>query len=64
VSEEDGFVTFQARVGDKIGGSKETIPVCIPGCRVRAAVVSAHSSKGLHKISSVWRLFKLSVIAK
>jgi hypothetical protein len=31
VSDEDGFVTFQARVGDKIGGSKETIPVRIPG---------------------------------
>lgn len=30
VSDEDGFVTFQARVGDKIGGSKETIPVRIP----------------------------------
>ena len=24
VSDEDGFVTFQARVGDKTGGSKET----------------------------------------
>ena len=31
VSHENGFVTFQARVGDKIGGSKETIPVRIPG---------------------------------
>ena len=31
VSDEDGFVTFQARVGDKIGGSKETIPVRLPG---------------------------------
>ena len=31
VSDEDGFVTFQARVGDKIGGSKETIRVRIPG---------------------------------
>ena len=31
VSDEDGFVTFQARVGDKTGGSKETIPVRIPG---------------------------------
>ena len=31
VSDEDGFVTFQARVGDKIGGSKETIPIRIPG---------------------------------
>lgn len=31
VSHENGFVTFQARVGDKTGGSKETIPICIPG---------------------------------
>lgn len=31
VSDEDGLVTFQARVGDKIGGSKETIPVRLPG---------------------------------
>ena len=31
VSDSDGFVTFQAGVGDKIGGSKETIPVRIPG---------------------------------
>jgi hypothetical protein len=31
VSEEDGFVTFHARAGDKIGGSTETIPVRIPG---------------------------------
>ena len=31
VSHEDGFVTFMARVGDKIGGSKETIPVRVPG---------------------------------
>jgi len=31
VSDEDGFVTFQARIGDKTGGSKETIPVRLPG---------------------------------
>jgi len=31
VSDEDGCVTFQARLGDKTGGSKETIPVRIPG---------------------------------
>lgn len=31
VSDEGGFVTFQARVGDKTGGSKQTIPVRIPG---------------------------------
>lgn len=31
VSDEDGFVTFQARVGDRTGGSKETIPVRLPG---------------------------------
>ena len=34
VSDEDGFVTFQARVGDKIGGSKETIPVRLPGAEL------------------------------
>ncbi len=31
VSDEDGFVTFLARVGDKTGGSDETIPIRIPG---------------------------------
>jgi hypothetical protein len=31
VSDEDGFVTFLARAGDKTGGSKEIIPVRIPG---------------------------------
>lgn len=31
VSHDNGFVTFQARVGDKTGGSKETIPIRIPG---------------------------------
>ena len=31
VSDEEGCVTFQARVGDRIGGSKEMIPVCLPG---------------------------------
>jgi hypothetical protein len=31
VSDEDGFVAFQARVGDKTGGSKQTIPARLPG---------------------------------
>ena len=31
MSDEDGCVEFQARLGDKIGGSEETIPVRIPG---------------------------------
>lgn len=31
VSDEDGFVTILARVGDKTGGSDETIPVPMPG---------------------------------
>lgn len=31
VSDDDGFVTFQARVGDKTGGSKETVPIRISG---------------------------------
>lgn len=31
VSDEDGFVTFQARAGDKIGGSTETVPIRIRG---------------------------------
>ena len=31
VSDSDGFVTFKARVGDRTGGSKQTIPVRPPG---------------------------------
>lgn len=31
VSDDAGVVTFQARIGDKTGGSKQTIPVRLPG---------------------------------